>query len=232
VVESQHVSSTRPLVDSLAEQEVLERLLDATKPPVPGGREFRGLDFLLFTPFRYPPLPHGSRFGTRSERGIWYGSEEVRTALAETAYYRLVFFEGTAARILPSATGLSAFRASVRTSAGVDLTAPPFDAHRARISSPSRYGDAQRLGAEMRAAGVEAFRYPSARDPRGGVNVGLFTPAAFAAKRPRGASETWRCTVTAAGDAELVRQDLVAVRRYLFPRSAFLVRGKLPAPAV
>jgi hypothetical protein len=219
-------------VDSLAEQELLERLLDATKPPVPEGREFRGLDFLLFTPFRYPPLRRGSRFGTRQERGIWYGSEGLRTALAEVAYYRLVFFEGTEADLLPSTTALSAFQARVRTGAGVDLTAPPFDAHRARISSPSRYRDSQRLGAEMRAGGVEAFRYRSARDPRGGVNVGLFTPAAFAAPRPRRASETWRCTVTLSRDVEMVRQDVVDVRRYLFPRAAFLVRGELPAPAV
>jgi hypothetical protein len=232
VVESQYITSTRPLVDSLAEQELLERLLDATKPPVPAGREFRGLDFLLFTPFRYPPLRHGSRFATRRERGLWYGSEEVRTALAETAYYRLVFLEGTEARLLPLATSLSAFRAKVRTAAGIDLTAPPFDAFRARISSPSRYADAQRLGAEMRAAGVEAFRYRSARDPRGGTNVGVFTPAAFASRRPAGPSETWRCTVNAAGDVEVARQDVVDVRRWLFPRAGFLVRGRLPAPAL
>jgi hypothetical protein len=232
VVESQYVTSTRALVDSLAEQELLERMLDATKPPVPREREFRGLDFLLFTPFRYPPLRHGSRFGTRRERGIWYGSETLRAALAEVAYYRLVFFEGSEADLLPSTTALSAFQARVRTGAGIDLTAPPFDAWRGHISSPSRYRDSQRLGAEMRASGVEAFRYVSARDPDHGVSVGLFTPAAFGASRPRRASETWRCTVTAARDVEMVRHDVVDVRRYLFRRAVFLVGGELPAPAL
>jgi hypothetical protein len=54
VVETQQDSSTRRLVDSAAEHELLEALLDESKPPVPDG--CRGLHYLLFTPFRYPPL--------------------------------------------------------------------------------------------------------------------------------------------------------------------------------
>jgi hypothetical protein len=232
VVEPQHMSSTRPLVDSLEEQELLEQLIDTAKPPLEAGPLFRGLDFLLFTPFRYPPLRHGSRFGTRRERGIWYGSEAVRTALAETAYYRLVFVEGTEADLLPLTTALSAFQARVHTAKGVDLAAPPFDRHRGLISSPSRYDISQELGSEMRADGIEAFRYPSARDPEGGANVGLFSPAAFASRRPRAASESWTCTVTASRNVEMVRRDVVDVRRYLFPRSIFLVKGRFPTPAL
>lgn len=224
--------STRALVDSLAEQELLERLLDDAKPPVPAAPEFRGLHYLLATPFRYPPLPHGSRFGRRHERGIWYGSERCETALAELSYYRLLFFAGSSALLLPNTTPFSTFRVRVATAAGVDLAAPPFDAHRALIASKSSYATSQELGTEMREDGVEAFRFPSARDPEGGTNVGLFTPAAFAAKRPRAPAETWHCTVTREGDVEWVRQDVVAVRSLRHPRSAFLVRGKLPAPAV
>jgi len=232
VVEAQHVVSTRALVDSLDEQELLERLLDAAKPPVPAAPEFDGLHYLLATPFRYPPLPYGSRFGGRHERGIWYGSDSCETALAELSYYRLLFFAGTSAALLPNTTAFSTFRARVATGAGVDLTAPPFAEHGALISSKSRYGASQRLGAEMRADGVEAFRFASARDPGGGTNVGLFTPAAFAAKRPRAPAETWHCTVTAAGDVEWTRQDVVAVRRIRHARALFLVRGALPTPAV
>ena len=58
--------ATRKLVDSLAEQELLEKLLEGAKPPAPGAR----VHYLLSTPFRYPPLPHGSRFGRATERGI------------------------------------------------------------------------------------------------------------------------------------------------------------------
>jgi len=219
-------------VDSPEEQALLERLLDDAKPPIPSGPEFEGLHYLLATPFRYPPLPHGSRFGRREERGIWYGSESRETALAELSYYRLLFFAGTKGAVLPNTTPFSAFRARVATGAGIDLTAPPFAAERAAISSRTAYDESQRLGTEMRADGVEAFRYASARDPAGGTNVGLFTPAAFAAKRPRAPAETWSCTVTAAGDVEWVRQDVVTVRRLRHARAEFLVRGRLPAPAV
>src|SRR5215207_11623139 len=77
VVEAQHQVSTRKLVDSAEEQALLEEMIDSVKPPdVTNGR----MHYLLFTPFRYPPLPHGSRFGRRTERGIWYGSLDLRTA--------------------------------------------------------------------------------------------------------------------------------------------------------
>src|SRR5512134_2866536 len=93
VVEGQHVVSTRKLVDSAAEHEILESLIEEVKPPLPDEPEFRGLHYLLVTPFRYPPLRHGSRFATRTERSLWYGSTRPRTAFAETAYYRLLFLE-------------------------------------------------------------------------------------------------------------------------------------------
>ena len=40
VVESQHIVSTRKLVDSDAEQAVLEELIDRVKPPMPVGDGF------------------------------------------------------------------------------------------------------------------------------------------------------------------------------------------------
>src|SRR3954463_15070833 len=86
VVEAQHQLSTRKLVDSAEEQMLLEDLIERSKPPATAGTR---LHYLLATPFRYPPLRHGSRFGSRFVRGIWYGSETRRTAFAEVAYYRL-----------------------------------------------------------------------------------------------------------------------------------------------
>ena len=71
-VEAQHLVSTRKLVDSADEQILLEELIDRAKPPDRTGGTHH---YLLSTPFRYPPLRHGSRFGSRHERGIWYGSE-------------------------------------------------------------------------------------------------------------------------------------------------------------
>lgn len=227
VVEAQHLVSTRKLVDTLEEQALLEDLIEASKPPV---RAAASMHVLLTTPFRYPPLKHGSRFGRRHEPSLWYGSEAQRTLFAELAYYRLVFQAGTSAELGTLRTWHTAFSVRYTTSRGVDLERAPFDAHRGKIASPSDYLATQALGSEMRAAGVEAFRFPSARDARGGTNVGIFTPAVFGAARPR-SLETWHCTADPQR-VELVRRDFFEERSFIFPREEFLVGGRLPAPAL
>jgi len=229
-VEAQHVVSTSKLADSPAEQEALERMIDSVKPPPPGDREFSGLHYLLTTPFRYPPLAHGSRFATRFERALWYGSRELRSVFAEVAYYRLLFLEGTTARLGRLEVDLSLFRVPLRTRRGIDLTRPPFAAYRGRISSPSAYDDSQRLGREMREAGVEGFLYRSARDREGGTHVALFTPRAFATRRPS-AAQTWHCAASRER-VELTRKDALDRAAFVFPRGEFEIRGKLPRPAL
>lgn len=227
VVEAQHQVSTRKLVDSTDEQEVLEELIERVKPPeLTGGR----LHYLLFTPFRYPPLRHGSRFGGRHERGIWYASENRGTAFAEVAYYRLLFLEGTRAELGALTAQLTAFTVKIRSARGADLVAPPFDVHRTAIASPVSYASSQALGAAMRKAGVELFRYPSARDPSGGVNVGAFTAHVFGKANPQG-FETWHSTAVKER-VELTKGDYFKRESFSFPREQFLVDGLLPAPAV
>ena len=226
-VEAQHQISTRKLVDSLEEQALLEELIDASKPPDPTRAR---LHFLLSTPFRYPPLRHGSRFGTRHERGLWYGSESQRTLFAEVAYYRLVFLEGTRADLGTVTTSLTTFTVRARTERGIDLTTAPFDAYRVLIASPTDYAAAQALGFEMRQASVELFRYPSAREVAGGINVGIFAPSVFGAAKP-GRLETWHC-IAARERVELARRDYFESAQFTYPRGSFLVNGVLPAPAI
>lgn len=226
-VEAQHQLSTRKLVDSAEEQALLEELIDGVKPPDrTGGR----LHYLLFTPFRYPPLRHGSRFGGRRERGIWYGSLEQRAAFAEVAYYRLLFLEGTSAALGTVETTLTAFTATVRTARGIDLSAPPFDAHRRAIASPASYASSQALGTAMRSAGVEAFKYPSARDVEGGVNVAVLAPSAFGNAKPK-SFETWYCFASSER-VEIAPGGYFKRDQFRFLRGQFLVRGMLPAPAL
>jgi len=225
-VEAQHQIATRKLVDSDAEQQVLEELIEGAKP---APRAPAGLHYLLSTPFRYPPLRHGSRFGGRHERGIWYGGERPEVVFAEVAYYRLLFLEGTRAELGTVSVELTTFRVRVTAERGIDLRRPPFDAFEGRIASPTDYRVSQALGRSMREAGVELCRYRSARDPEGGTAVALFAPSAFADRRPRGL-ESWWCTATRSG-VELRRRDYFHPTSLRFRREDFLVGGTLPAPA-
>jgi len=114
---------------------------------------------------------------------------------------------------------VSTFRASYRTSHGVDLCRGPFEAHGETLSAPDAYAETHPLGAAMRASGVEAFRYGSARDVEGGVNVGLFSPRAFAAKLPE-SPEGWSAVLNR--DAvEFVKKDLFQPRTFRFSREQF-----------
>ena len=229
VVEAQFRNSTRKLVDSDEEQRVLEELLDArAKLPVPAG--FEGLHYLLYTPFRHPPLRHGSRFGTRRERGILYAARELPTAFAEVSYYRMVFLEGSAAALAPLSVELTAFWFRIAAARAVDLTALPFRRFEPRISSPTSYAESQRLGTEMRAGGVEACLYVSARARERAVNLAVFENV-FRPRRPLG-EERWTCTA-ARDRVELRAQRLTRENEtHVFERGQFLVEGRLPAPAV
>jgi hypothetical protein len=229
-VEDQSVNSTRKLVDSDEEQALLEALIDRVKPAWPSAPRLSGLHYLLATPFRYPPLRHGSRFGTRFERGIFYGSETKPTVLAEKAYYQCLFLAGTHATFsAPITQSLTLFQFSFATRHGADLTRPPFDAFEAELASKTSYAESQPLGAELRRAGVEAFCFRSARDPKQGKNLALFE-AAFDAKKPLQA-ERWICTSTR--DRIELKPGLLAVGSPLsFARIAFEQNGVLPNPGV
>lgn len=222
--------STRKLVDSDEEQQILEEEIDRVKPPIPYGAEFRGIHYLLFTPFRYPPLRHGSRFGTRQQRSLWYGSEEITTVQAEVAYYRLLFFAGSSATFENTELRLTAFTVSVFSKAGIDLTAIPFSKFKNHISSKTDYSSSQKLGLEMRNDGVEVFYYVSARDRKKGVNVALFTPKAFRSKSPI-VSQTWVC-IAGSNRVEFARSDLLIYEHKVFKKTDFEVGGKLPTPPI
>lgn len=234
VVESQEQVATAGLVGSLAAQEVLEGLIEATKPPAPPDPpRLDGLHYLLATPFRYRPLARGSRFGAPGAPGIFYAALEPRTALAETAYYRLLFWHGMAAApAVALRTEHTLFAVRYATAAGVCLHTPPWTRHRRALTDPASYAATQPLGAAMRAAGVAAFEFESARRA-GGLNAGLFTPAAFAARAPH-SQERWFSETAAQGvrlaPARPAPGDAAAAQ--LFTLDAFQVNGALPAPGL
>jgi hypothetical protein len=228
VVEAQFRNSTRKLCDSDEEQALLEKLIDQrAKAPVPAG--FEDLHYLLYTPFRHPPLRNGSRFGSRAERGILYGAKKLPTALAEVAYYRFVFLAGSAADLGDVATEHTAFRFGIDAGRAVDLGAPPFRDYEAEISSKTRYDASQELGAQMRADGVQAALYVSARAPSREVNVAVFENV-FAPRTPtdeRGLRCMANRSVVEIRGRELLGPD----ERWSFERGQFEIGGKLPSPA-
>jgi hypothetical protein len=226
IVESQEQIATAYLVDDLAEQALLETLLERSKPPLRPGTE--GLHFLLATPFRYPPLPHGSRFGTRHEPGLLYGSLTWVTALAETAYYRLVFWSGMehpppSGKLLSRHTALGI---EYQSESGLGLQYPPCAEYRETLTDPEHYTSPQRLGAKLRELGIEVIEYPSARDP--GLNAALLTPQALARPHPSW-QQAWLCETRS---ARVQFSGDQPPRLVSFPLQRFLIAGRLPQPAV
>ena len=179
------------IVDTLAEQARLEELLEESKPAIPV--ECRHLHYLLFTPFRYgAAYPNGSRLRRAgSTPGVFYASQAVTTAVTEMAFARLLFFYNSPATPWPiNPVEHTAFQVRFRTTRGLDLIAEPFASERERWTHPTDYASCQDAAEAARAAGVEAIRYASARDPRG-VNIALLTCAAFSVREPL-ARQTWR----------------------------------------
>lgn len=192
VVEAQHAAATMKLVDSVEEQVLLEDLLEAAKPPLPAAT--RGLHYLLATPFRYPPLPRGSRFRAAGEPGVFHAAERLATACAELGYWRWRFLRDAPALTRIDAVAHTAFKAGFRVLA-IDLRKPPLVRDARHWRDPDSYAATQELARRTREAGVEAIRYASVRDPRHGGCVALLTPAGFAAKSPRGTPQTWWLSV-------------------------------------
>ncbi len=190
-VEAQHVVATMPLVDSLEEQALLERLLKESKPPLPPGCE--GLHWLLFTPFRYPPPPGGSRFRGEHDAGVLYAADAIETACAELGYWRWRhLMESPEMEAIPP-RAQTVFQVAVKAR-GVDLRDKAFARSRSKWTHPSDYSACQKLGREVREAGLGIIRYESVRDPGHGGCVVVMGPGAFSRKGPVKV-ETWQLAV-------------------------------------
>ena len=187
VVEAQHTASTMRLTDSLEEQSILEAVLEESKPPLPSA--VRRLHYLLATPYRYRPHA-GSRFRAALEPGVWYGAEELRTALAEKSYWRLRFLLDSPATPDQKPVPHTVFQAAVRSRAALDLTRAPFVRERAAWTHRSDYRDTQSFATIARAAHIELIRYESVRDPEHAACAAVLDPLAFGRGKPHGL-ETW-----------------------------------------
>ena len=227
LVESQEQVATLGYVDTLEEQALLEDLLEGAKPPYPD--DWREYHYLLKTPFRYPPLQWGSRFGSLHEPSIFYGGISIGSTLAESAYYRWVFWFSIDAPPVKDKirTEHTLFSVGYETGNGLRLQHSPFEKYTSDLIHPKNYSATQALGSAMRAFGVEAFEYFSARDPDNGLCVGLFSPHAFAQKRPEETSQ-WLCEVSAT-EVSFKQVESKTVTKYVI--NDFLFNGEFPLPA-
>lgn len=189
MVEAQHRISTNRLAANADDQALLERLVDQAKPPLPAAA--RHLHYLLATPFRYG-YAKSSRFRRARERpGIFYASEEITTAVAETAYWRLLFFSRSPGFTPPSNTvEHSAFTVPLTITRALDLTAKPFVAHASAWTDPTDYTACQDFAAKARDLDAQLIRYASVRDPDHRANLALLDPAGFARATPA-IEQTW-----------------------------------------
>ncbi|MFC6635515.1 RES family NAD+ phosphorylase [Microbulbifer taiwanensis] len=239
IIESQEEVATRSLVDNLQKQRVLEELLEQSKPQrLPGSEQ---LHYLLATPFRYPPLPWGSRFGGTAESGIFYGSKTIPTVLAEAAYYRLLFIHDMdPAPPKPVTSYHNIFSAKYCADPGIRLQAPAWEQDWPALTHPMDYRYCLNLGRQLRDAEIAGLEAPSARallaglaqlpaNNSEGINVALFEPGALLKRPP-----TQEADVTAETGSEevvfLVKSgDRTETRS--FALEAFEIDGILPRPA-
>jgi hypothetical protein len=171
-VEAQHQVATMGLTHgNLANQALLEIILEEAKPQLPS--DAADLHWLLSTPFRYRPLPGGSRFRRRQDKGVFYGAEDRETACAESGYWRLLFWtESEFLRDQTKSVPITLFEFWAATPSALDLTQPPLVEDRAAWT--------QSLADTARQGGVEAIRYESVRNP-GGNCLALLSPEVFRA---------------------------------------------------
>jgi hypothetical protein len=198
-VETQYYASTMKLTDTIDEQQRLEQLIEATKWAIP--EECRHLHTLLAAPFRYgAPYPHGSRFRRAGlTPGVFYASEAARTTIVEIAFHRLLFFADSPATPWPANAGeYTAFAVEYEAARTIDLTAAPFNKHRAVWTHPTRYAACQDFADAARAEGISIIKYQSARDPDRGLNLAILSCRAFA-QPAEVESRRWRIQLSASG---------------------------------
>jgi hypothetical protein len=173
-------------------------VLEELKPKVPP--ECAHLNFLLFTPFRYSPYPADSRFRRRGSRdGVFYAAEACETAIAEMAFYRLLFYAKSPNTQWPANPGeYTAFATNYAVAKAADLTIEPLVAQRALWTHCTDYAPCLDFADVARAESFEAIRYESVRDPRAQANIALLSCRAFA-EHDVVARRTWHLFLDSGG---------------------------------
>ncbi len=224
IVETQEYAATTNLVDDLDEQSLLEELLDEVKPDYRKGTEC--LHYLISTPFRYPPLKYGSRFGDITMPSYFYGSEDLKTALSECAFYRFVFLDDMSVPYgKPIKSEHMSFSVNIDALATADLTKVESEDAIAVLTSPVNYSFTQQLGKHLtEKCGATALRFYSARVKENkGVNIAVAKPEVILSEKPEN-NVNWICHTT----AKKISFNAHESAPISFDIESFLISGVLP----
>lgn len=218
IVESQHYISTQKITENNHEQDVIEKIIEETKPRIP--EECKHLNYLLYTPFRYGAgYPRrASRFRrTGSARGAFYASDDVVTAIAEMTFIRILFFAESPLTTWPTvAEQYRSFSATYATGRCLDIRRNQF-LREPSLLDPVDYSACHALADRAREAGVQMLRYTSVRDPQRRPNVALLTCSIFTASTADDL-QSWHITLGSAGARVLCEAPRWATE---FDRTAF-----------
>jgi hypothetical protein len=224
MVETQEYAATTSLVDDLEEQAILEQILDDFKPSY--ADDTHNLHYLISTPFRYPPLKYGSRFGSITEASYFYASESIQTCLAEAAFYRFYLIDGTETpfpKMIQSEHSLFFVRALSNKT--LDLTQVLDTDTQQQLSDPQSYSLTQEVGKKAREFGADLLRYYSARSQERGINVAIDNHTIIQSEKPEDKVEFICQLDPKTGTLRLSQPRTFPVT---FTREQFLVDGNLP----
>ena len=227
IIETQEYAASLNLVETHAEQLLLEEILDTSKPPYRPDTEH--LHYLLKTPFRYPPLNHGSRFASKTEPSLFYGSISLDTALSEFAYYRFLFlndilanYEGT------NRAEFAYFKFAISSKRSCNLSGGIFKQFQKELTSRTNYTFAQEMGHWLRSNDVDFWLYKSVRDLNEGLNIAISNPCSFSSNKPLERVEISCITTKAVVSVSIKERNQQPV---IFNLDDFTIQGKLPTPA-
>ncbi len=224
MVETQEYAATTSLVDDLEEQAILEQILDDFKPHYADSTQ--DLHYLISTPFRYPPLKYGSRFGAITEPSYFYASEAVPTCLAEAAFYRFYLIDGTQTpfpKVIQSEHSL--FFVQVSSTNALDLTKISDEETQKHLTDPGSYSLTQKVGQNARQGGADLLRYFSARSQEQGINVAIDNHTIIQSEKPEDKVE-YICQLDP--QTGILRFSQPRTFPVMFTREQFLVDGQLP----
>jgi len=150
------------LVDTPDEQDLLETLLEGSKPAMPPTKQPK--HYLLATPFRYSPA-HASRFRPAHAKGQWYGAKDLEAACAEVAYWRHRFILDSAGLAKVDLLTEHTFFQGAINGLAIDLMTPPWDVSRTVWTDGADYLATHAVAAEAQRRNVQWIAYESVRSP-------------------------------------------------------------------